>query len=125
MMPLLSSVATVAAIAISAPVWAQSTTPSATPPAAYSDPSPRGDTSSERAAPSHHQARVHHTRTHHTRTHHNTAAARSGTADQLNQQELATFQAGGSPMQGPTPGSPTGRGFGPKASGGNYVPSQR
>jgi hypothetical protein len=47
-------------------------------------------------------------------------------ASQLNRQELERLQAGnfGNPPAPPMPqtATPTGRGFGPKASGGNYVP---
>jgi hypothetical protein len=61
---LLYGIAAIGVSAISTPVWAQ---PAAgtTPPAAYSGPSPRGEISAERAAPSHHAYHPRHAAAHH------------------------------------------------------------
>jgi hypothetical protein len=78
---LLTGAAVVAALAISAPVWAQTANPSGGNPMGMPGPSPGGP-------------------------------------------GLTPYSTGAPPPPAPaSPGEPTGRGFGPKASGGNYVPS--
>jgi hypothetical protein len=80
---LLYGIAAIGVLAISAPVWAQPAA-STTPPAAYSGSSPRGETSAERAAPSHH---MHHPR--HAAAYHGVGRRPGqGAADELNRQEL-------------------------------------
>ena len=77
-------VVAVAALAIAAPVRAQSPA-SAAPPNAYTVPSPPG-------AHMHHHAMHRHRAVHHT-------AVRESTADRLNRQELAHLQdVGGTPV---------------------------
>jgi hypothetical protein len=72
------------ALAIAAPVRAQQSPASTTQPSAPPAPSPHG-------------AHMHHHAVHHHRhgVHH--AAARESTADQLNRQELAHLDVGGTP----------------------------
>ena len=101
----LSAVAMSMAIVVAVPAWAQG-----------AGPSPHGthhvESSAYRAAKTHGHVRPHHA------AHARTASARApegSTADQLNRQELGTLQGSA---------TATGRGFGPKASGGNYIPPQ-
>lgn len=81
---LLYSVVAIAALTICAPVRAQPAM-STTPPAAYSGPSPRGETSAERAAPAHQAHHPHHMAVHPGRGPRPEVHA----ADQLNRQELS------------------------------------
>jgi hypothetical protein len=117
---LLIGVAVVAALALSAPVWAQPANPSGgnamglpgpnpggpglTP---YSGGAPTGEPTTSAAPPRHHH--YHHARTHHAaRTHHvlsthellHAHGPRSGTdtTSQLNQAELTRLQQGAPPM---------------------------
>ena len=101
---LLSGVAVIAALAVTAPAWAQ---PASSPPA-----------STSATPPMHHHA--HHAT--HAAAHHNQRAPLTGdTANQLNQQELARIQSGSSmpppaPMGAMPPPAP---GYSP--SGGNSM----
>ena len=127
---LLNGVAIAAALAVAAPVWAQQGgNPMGTP-----GPSPGGPGltpySTGAAAPAATSAMP--------PMHRSKRPARSAkkvppgpaltgdVASQLNRQELERLQAGNfsNPPAPPPPqsASPTGRGFGPKASGGNFVP---
>jgi hypothetical protein len=105
---LLNGVAVIAALAFSAPVWAQ--------PANPSGPASASDTTSA-APPTHRHAR-HVT---HAAAHHKMAPMKGSTADQLNQQELARLQTGTSmppprPMGAMPPPAPM-----PNPSGGNSM----
>jgi len=125
--------AMVAALAIAAPAWAQSSiggntmAPSASAsPASMSDARPTG-------APRHRQARARHAT-------HARMAGRSrgrglqstgGTANQLNQEELGRLQAGNVASQptAPSPAAPgnpasSSRMPGPKSAGSGYIPPQ-
>ena len=84
---LLYSVVAIAALTICAPVRAQPAM-STTPPAAYSGPSPRGETPAERAAPAHHAYHPHHVAAHRGRN----ARPAEHAADQLKPAELSRLE---------------------------------
>jgi len=101
----------IAVLAISVPVSAQLANPpggtSMTPQKAYSGPSPRGDTSAERAAPStHHPRHVGRSATHHVKA----PQSNFGNADQLNRNELSQHvPMNRMPAGGPATSGGTGR----------------
>jgi hypothetical protein len=104
---LLNGVTIAAALAIAAPVWAQTGAPMTAPmsPSAPAAPSagmaPAGP---ETAAPRHHRARAHRMVRHGTRSSRMGKASADNAASQLNQQELSRLQGGGAPMpSGPGP----------------------
>jgi hypothetical protein len=128
---LLNGVAIAAALAIAAPVWAQS--PTGGNPMGMPGPSPGGPgltpySSGQQAAPAATSAAPPmHRPMRHAKPKRAKAPALSGdTTAELNRQELARVQAGNlsnPPVPAAPPAAePTGRGFGPKASGGNYIP---
>jgi hypothetical protein len=105
--PLLNGVAVIAALALSAPVWAQPANPSGGNSMAMPGPSPGGPgltpysggtppASTSAMPPMHHHTRhVTHASAHHN-AHHKMAPLTGSTANQLNQQELARLQTGSS-----------------------------
>ena len=103
---LLSGIAIAAALAITAPAWAQNApmTPSAPKAAAPAAAMP--------AAPAQkHRAMRHHTMRHHAMRHHARMARGESSTQQLNQQELMRLQGGGPgmmqrPMASPSTHSP-------------------
>ena|SRR5438270_7487628 len=107
----LSSIAVMAVLAISAPVSAQMANPpggtSMTPPAAYSGPSPRGETSAHRAAPStHHPHHAGKSAAHHVKA----PQSNAGNADQMNRNELSQhLPVNRMPAGGPATSGGTGR----------------
>jgi hypothetical protein len=132
---LLSGVAVIAALALSAPVWAQPASPSggnavglpgpnpggpgltpysggAPPPAAMapSTAAPMSETTSA-TPPKHRHARAHHVVSTHQMLHAHGPTSGSDTTEQLNQAELARLQAGAPPMppqMAPPPPPPQG-----------------
>ncbi len=127
---LLNGVAVAAALALAAPVWAQSGgnpmgTPGPNPggpgltPYSTGNPPP----GSSATPPMHRSAHHHH---HAMSQKHGSSPALSGdTTAQLNREELARIQSGNlsnPPAPEPMAAQPAGRGYGPKASGSNYIP---
>src|ERR1700730_9187026 len=109
---LLGGVAVIAALALSAPVWAQPTNPSGgnsmgmpgpnpggpglTPYSGGAPPPSASDTPSA-MPPMHHHARAHHVASTHEMLHAHGPKSGTDTTAQLNQAELARLQAGAPP----------------------------
>jgi hypothetical protein len=122
---LLGGVAVIAALALSAPAWAQPANPSGRMPAGGRATSgerippimPSASDATSATPPKHHHHAGHAT---HAAAHHRMAPMTSSTANQLNQQELARLQTGSSmpppPMGAMPPPAPT-----PSPSGGNSL----
>ncbi len=112
---LLTGVAMAAALAIAAPVWAQSTPSSSTPPATPAAPAkPMAAKPMTMKKPMHHMA-----------MHHHRMSAGDQMTEQLNQQELQRIMGGGAPAPAPmTPGgnNPTSGSAGPFAPAGSAPP---
>lgn len=104
---LLNGVTIAAALAIAAPVWAQTGAPMTAPmsPSAAAPSAGMAPETSEIAAPRHHRARPHRTARHATRGRMTGKASADNMASELNQQELSRLQpGGGAPMSsGPMP----------------------
>ena len=110
---LLSGVAVIAALALSAPAWAQPANPSGGNSMGMPGPSPGGpgltpystgapppsasDTTSA-MPPKHHHAHAHHVASTHQMLHAHGPKSGTDTTAQLNQAELARLQAGAPPM---------------------------
>jgi len=100
---LLTGVAIAAALAISAPAWAQNAPmkPAAAPakPAAAAPAKPMAKTMAKKHVMRHHRRMM---------------ASEDSTTEQLNRQELARIQGGGAPAGGPAPDRMQGPKIGPK-----------
>ena len=100
---LLNGVTIAAALAIAAPVWAQTGAPMTAPMSPSAPAARMAPDTSEATAPSPHRARHHRMVRHATRTRMSGKAGPDNIAGQLNQQELSRLQGSGAPMAGPAP----------------------
>ena len=130
---LLSGVAVIAALALSAPVWAQQANPSGgnsmgmpgpnmggpglTPYSGGAPPAASSPASTSAMPPMHHHAHAHHVASTHQMLHAHGPKSGTDTTAQLNQAELARLQAGAPPMGAMPP--PPAPGYSP--SGGNSM----